>query len=1504
MPENIIASIKLPSNEIYKIRDKEARHFLNIENVTTSSPVIVNGGGAMHNSKISISISAAQLQAIADAWARYPDDLAIEFRLYIISEGGGTGSNPFCSWVVADRAVLTPVSLTTEQGVPLAGTYYVFTGTAETLDTLKSYPFTLKINTTNGSGVLDFTVGAAVDHTHGLINSDGTIDSTTVVSIPELTSDPTKAYSILVNDTVNDGLLKPTAVAFGRDDRNAFLNKDGTWSSPSEGHFYVTGTDSVAAKTTSPYNAAQWKGSNSNITALYTGLSINYTLDVTGNTTYGTVLDINELGAHPVVSHTGAPIGNTYAANAVIQLEYDATATADVYINSTEATTVTGCWKLALAQTPPYFVEGQNSIAAKTSKPYYASIWNGINPAVKALYSGLAISYKIDVAGHSTYGVVLNLNGWGEHPVVRNVNTTISTVYAVGSIVNLIYDAEQSASVYLGSGAVSVKGCWKIADYDTNTQIVYRLLQNYSHPYVDSNSGPLYRYEVCFTTPNDTIIPINSVSNKPTVYTKEFTSIPFDPFRPIYYYATTTTVAPGDSITGSALYDVYLIDARYGFNINSAGTPGVTALEANKMVYLRAKYNTLTHLATFDQDLESENYLERSSLVQDLPSTNPNTIAGNTLGPNEIYIYIYLGIASSEYAIDKAVTNFVYYWDPTTDNINVFSGIVPTNIDISTAVSVTYSELVSLKTNNNLIPGANYRITDYVTKINGTYELNGAYFHFAKSAEHSYDVVVYAIDESTLAEDAKATLHAGDTYFASANLEAWDIKYCLENDANRFAWADTTNGKGVVYYLKDEWGNEAWYDFKNTLYLRYALQSLDSNFTTLTYDANLSKYNRYGSAYTVYQIISGDTIFGGKYTLTAIENIQQALASPEVDNNYLTTYDADWYYTFDYYNNNNNQHYDLSLSQNGDACHNNKFEWCSSFTWPLVGVSAISILGLPNTVFMSNAAIASDHWIWDNTFKEHCWFNTFGDDACSNTFNAYCYNNTIGYYCESNILNQNCHNNTFENFFKKNILRDSCSSNTFGNSCGSNIFGSSCSSNIFGNYCDSNTFGHDCGSNTFGNNCYSNTFGNGCDYNVFEDYCNYNTFRDKCNSNTFGHDCNSNTFGDDCNYNIFGSNCGYNTFGKACNSNIFGYLDNINNRIGKIYYSTLENSVKYINLVAATNWGYSYTILDSVAGSASYPLIINMTPTYQSIGVKVPETYVGYRSDGTLRTWVLADSEDANNKVTTISSSSTDIQYPSAKAVYDELVDKEDTSNKVTSLSSSSTDTEYPSAKAVYDELAAKEDVANKVTSISSSSTNTEYPSAKAVYDALSGVTPTVIYTGYCSYGMGSVTQSVTLDNSKTYTDIIADIEADKNVILRITDTYMDVYDFVYTGKQNLSNEPPLVNEVSYSFTYSTTANNGYIKATIYNSIQLGVWVHPEVIDNKVTSLSSSSTDVQYPSAKVVYDNLANKLKYILITPIGGAWDSSEGTYSCTISAADYTKVNSAWSTDDFLYII
>lgn len=53
------------------------------------------------------------------------------------------------------------------------------------------------------------------------------------------------------------------------------------------------------------------------------------------------------------------------------------------------------------------------------------------------------------------------------------------------------------------------------------------------------------------------------------------------------------------------------------------------------------------------------------------------------------------------------------------------------------------------------------------------------------------------------------------SYFDKCNLNSWELKYCIDNDINRFDWADLDNGKGVIYYMKDEWGNECPYDFKN-----------------------------------------------------------------------------------------------------------------------------------------------------------------------------------------------------------------------------------------------------------------------------------------------------------------------------------------------------------------------------------------------------------------------------------------------------------------------------------------------------------------------------------------------------------------------------------------------------------------------------------------------------------------------------------------------------------------
>lgn len=93
----------------------------------------------------------------------------------------------------------------------------------------------------------------------------------------------------------------------------------------------------------------------------------------------------------------------------------------------------------------------------------------------------------------------------------------------------------------------------------------------------------------------------------------------------------------------------------------------------------------------------------------------------------------------------------------------------------------------------------------------------------------------------------------------------------------------------------------------------------------------------------------------------------------------------------------------------------------------------------------------------------------------------------------------------------------------------------------------------------------------------------------------------------------------------------------------------------------------------------------------------------------------ISGKEDASNKVTTLSSASTDTQYPSAKVVYDELAEKADADDIPTVVSELTNDAGY----LVATDIAGKEDTTNKVTSLSSSSTDTQYPSAKVVYDGL-----------------------------------------------------------------------------------------------------------------------------------------------------------------------------------------
>ena len=89
-------------------------------------------------------------------------------------------------------------------------------------------------------------------------------------------------------------------------------------------------------------------------------------------------------------------------------------------------------------------VTSPSGIAGTTDKN--RTIWTGTVDGVTSLYTGLMIMIKVPVAGVNK-GVELNINGLGGHPVVRMVNSLVTSHYGVGSMVLLVYDADQAATL-------------------------------------------------------------------------------------------------------------------------------------------------------------------------------------------------------------------------------------------------------------------------------------------------------------------------------------------------------------------------------------------------------------------------------------------------------------------------------------------------------------------------------------------------------------------------------------------------------------------------------------------------------------------------------------------------------------------------------------------------------------------------------------------------------------------------------------------------------------------------------------------------------------------------------------------------------------------------------------------------------------------------------------------------------------------------------------------------
>ena len=390
-------------------------------------------------------------------------------------------------------------------------------------------------------------------------------------------------------------------------------------------------------------------------------------------------------------------------------------------------------------------------------------------------------------------------------------------------------------------------------------------------------------------------------------------------------------------------------------------------------------------------------------------------------------------------------------------------------------LSITWSDLVSLRDSNMLIAGRQYRITDYTCTTVQT---------DSRSEGNDFDIIVVADSNNKLNEAARAIRRAGDTYFPSDTLfEAWELKYCIDNDTDRFAWADSVNGKGVIYYLKDEWNNEAAYDFKSITFCNLNTAGVD------TYNDLPNDGSQY---YYTFNLINtardnGDYATCMSLDATIYNNVNISNAPGQISGvhfcNFGTYKDENkrklnkvLLFVIMAYGEGN---YSVGI---GDACYNF-----------LIGSRSKSIK------------------VGDN-----CKDLTFGDSCYSMTFGDNCYSMTFGNGCSSLTFGNSCSSLTF---------RDECRSLTFGDYCDSLTFGRFCNSLTFGRFCSSLAFGDECYSLTFGDKCYSMTFGNGCSSLAFGDRCNSLTFGDYCNRLTFGEGCYSLTFGDGCYLMTFGKEC-------------------------------------------------------------------------------------------------------------------------------------------------------------------------------------------------------------------------------------------------------------------------------------------------------------------------------------------------------------------------------------------
>ena len=417
------------------------------------------------------------------------------------------------------------------------------------------------------------------------------------------------------------------------------------------------------------------------------------------------------------------------------------------------------------------------------------------------------------------------------------------------------------------------------------------------------------------------------------------------------------------------------------------------------------------------------------------------------------------------------------------DSLKQQGGGTTPAIDVSLVVSTTYAELKALRDTSGLSIGTWYRITDYDTTV-----YNNAN---ARAAGHPFDVLVMATDVNQLSEDAKAVHSARDTegYFAHANLAAWKLKYSLDNDSAKFAWASDGGEKWIVTLpelgamdLTPVSTNDSTYEG-----FPYKFASNVQGMAVEVYFAHLELQEGEAFIPNVIYIAAMGQAMTNQFPVTEIVHENQAPGKGVIwemvdEYNNLCSYDF------------KNVKFKRSLIV---ATKEDPSEDECAFYGKYVGQAMEELPVLPegyaidpndSKYLYTYSVIAADGSVEDNSM---------GIDLTSAGMG-------IIHLCALNRMRENVNASSFALDLNNNVFVATCNSademmnlivmgNTFGTLCMGNTFVNAAMENTFGNYCCYNSFGNSCRYNSFGNYFYRNSFGNGCQYNNILDNVQYIT---------------------------------------------------------------------------------------------------------------------------------------------------------------------------------------------------------------------------------------------------------------------------------------------------------------------------------------------------------------------------------------------------------------------------